>query len=68
VNVTVDAIYEIILKEEENDPPNKDCLLISAFGIQALHEHQQMESKDILLGDSNNLVVIVRKELASHRQ
>jgi hypothetical protein len=42
--------------------------LISAFGIQALQGHQQMESKDILLGDSNKLVVIVRKELASHQK
>jgi hypothetical protein len=36
--------------------------------MEALQEHQQMESKEMSLEDINNLIMVVRKEMASHEK
>ena len=70
-----DTITNAVLKEVSKDKffgfmilleQERQVNTIIDNSMEALQEHQQMESKEMSLEDINNLIMIVRKEMASH--
>lgn len=60
--VSKDKFFGSMIRSEQERQVNT----IIDNSMEALQEHQQMESKEMSLEDINNLIMIVRKEMASH--